>query len=116
MELDLSDMRVRFQYGMHNPDYPSVIRRKQFILDYDAYREETQTGDELERNLMRFHSKIQELFEQSITDELRRIMNERVRAFSLSSTLASPHMILFRISIAVIRISMLIHAATSTVS
>jgi len=75
LETDLGDMRLRFQYGMHNPDYPAVIRRKQFILDFDAYREGSQTRDELVRNLELFHGKIQELFEQSITDELRRIMN-----------------------------------------
>jgi uncharacterized protein (TIGR04255 family) len=61
---------------MHNPDFPSSIRRKIFILDYDASRVDIQTFDEIEDNIERFHTKIKELFKSSIKKPLEEIMND----------------------------------------
>jgi uncharacterized protein (TIGR04255 family) len=68
------ESRIRFQYGMTNPDYPAVIHRKHFVLDSDAYCELIIGRDEVERFLDIFHDRCKERFEQLITDPLRRQM------------------------------------------
>lgn len=75
LEFNFGDSNLRFQFGMHNPDYPSPIRKKQFILDYDAYYVGVIDYGEVEGILRTFHRKIQDLFEMSITENLRVIMN-----------------------------------------
>lgn len=75
LELNYGDMNVKFQYGMHNPDYPAPIKRKMFILDTDVFLDSLQTRQEIESNLAKFHDKCIELFEHSITDNLREVMN-----------------------------------------
>ena len=37
LELNLDSFNLRFQYGMPNPDYPAAIKKKLFVLDFDAY-------------------------------------------------------------------------------
>ncbi len=37
VELNFGDCSLRYQFGMHNPDYPAPIKKKHFILDLDAY-------------------------------------------------------------------------------
>jgi uncharacterized protein (TIGR04255 family) len=76
LELKYDDMNVRFQYGMHNPDYPSVIKKKEFILDYDAYFSGEQDKNEIPKRLETYHDYIESLFENSIKDGLRDKMNE----------------------------------------
>lgn len=68
--------KLRFQYGLFNPDYPAAIKRKTFILDYDAYNEGAIEPNEINQNIDTYHNKIQELFENNITTELREKMNE----------------------------------------
>ena len=68
-------MLLKIQYGMNNPDYPALIRSKEFILDYDAFYEGSQDKESIIENLERFHSKIEDMFEKSITDELRKVMS-----------------------------------------
>lgn len=75
LELNMGDFVVRFRYGMHNPDYPAPIRKKTFILDYDAYTTSLLTKEEIRQSLPVFHEQIEQLFENSITDRLRGIMN-----------------------------------------
>ena len=76
LELNFGDFNVRCQLGMPNPDYPAAIRRKSFVLDFDAYYQSVLEKDEVFSNFDKFHIKIQELFEMSITERLRRMMNE----------------------------------------
>jgi uncharacterized protein (TIGR04255 family) len=66
LELMLSDIRIRFQYGMHNPDYPAPIRKRLFILDYDGYCELLQSQSELIENLGKINREIEKLFKNSI--------------------------------------------------
>ena len=75
LEMNYSDMSFRFQYGMHNPDYPAPIRRKVFLLDYDAYYQGLITQNEIMNNLVRFHDYIEQQFESSINQGLRGVMN-----------------------------------------
>ena len=76
LELNYGDMNLRFQYGMHNPDYPAPIRSKDFTLDFDAYYQGLQNKDEIENNLLRFHNEIKRFFEKFITGKLREVMNK----------------------------------------
>ena len=75
LELKLGDCILRFQFGMHNPDYPSPIKKKSFILDYDAYIVGLLTKAEINRNLEILHDEIENMFELSITEKLRGMMN-----------------------------------------
>jgi len=59
---------------MHNPDFPAPIKKKIFILDYDAYYDGFVERTEVETRLTLFHDKIQDLFEWSIQPKLREIM------------------------------------------
>jgi uncharacterized protein (TIGR04255 family) len=74
LEFNYGDMRMRFQYGMPNPDFPAAIKRKQFVLDYDAYCDQLLGKDDIAPQLTRFHDKIKASFEQVITDGLREVM------------------------------------------
>lgn len=74
-ELRYGDLQIRFQFGMPNPDFPAVLKRPLFILDFDGY---VQTAQELTESLGLLdeaHGRIQELFELSITNQLRERMN-----------------------------------------
>lgn len=71
LEMNYDNFNLRFNFGIHNPDYPAIIKQKVFILDMDAYHTGVQNKDDIISSLPEFHNKIQELFEFSITYELR---------------------------------------------
>ena len=58
LEIKYDDMNVRFQYGIRNPDYPSIIKKKEFILDYDVYWSGEQDISELSGKLKKYHDHI----------------------------------------------------------
>jgi len=74
LELILPEMMIRFQYGMHNPDYPAPIKRKLFILDYDGYCESLQGEKELKDNLAKINAELIDLFKRSTGPKLETIM------------------------------------------
>lgn len=76
LELIFSDIRIRFQYGMHNPDYPAPIRKRLFILDYDGYCELLQDQKRLIDNLKIINKEIDELFRKSIGPKLEADMKK----------------------------------------
>ena len=76
IESNHGEFNSTFRYGMHNPDHPARIRKKIFVLDIDAYSQAPQSAADIARNLDIFHSEIQRVFEKSITDALRSLMNE----------------------------------------
>lgn len=67
--------RLTFQYGMFNPNYPSKIKDKVFVLDYDY---STDSFTDNPKDVIHFvneaHDAIEEMFEKSIEDELRKEM------------------------------------------
>lgn len=73
--LNKGDMILNFRYGMHNPDMPAIIKKKIFILDYDAYNTNPQDISEIRDDLDKFHDIIIDLFENQIEDGLREIMH-----------------------------------------
>jgi len=66
-----------FRYGMFNPDFPAEIKKKIFVLDYDAYYEGLLDSKDIPKYLDSFHKKINILFEKNITDELRKKMGKK---------------------------------------
>jgi uncharacterized protein (TIGR04255 family) len=75
IEFTYDDAQLRFQFGMHNPEYPAPIRRRIFVLDFDAFSQGLLEQNEIESRLGRFHSLIQQVFERSILDGLRQHLN-----------------------------------------
>lgn len=75
LEYNFGDMTLHFQYGNYNPDYPAVIKRKFFVLDYDAYLQIFQEKKDIDANLDRFHEKISSYFEKSIKEDFRSLLN-----------------------------------------
>ena len=65
----------KFQFGIHNPDYPAQIKRKAFILDYDAYHQGILNIQDLSTSVDEYHNVIQHVFEDNITENLRALLN-----------------------------------------
>lgn len=76
LEINYGDFLLRIQYGMNNPDYPAPIRRKLFILDFDAYSQKVFDLKGIEDSLPIYHKKIEEYFEKLITEKIRKKLNE----------------------------------------
>jgi len=76
LEYAFEEFNIRYQFGMNNPDFPAPIRQRIFVLDMDAYHQGAITPAEIGAALDKYHGSIQDLFEQSITDGLRRVMHE----------------------------------------
>ena len=79
IEYKVDDMKLNFVYGLNNKNYPNAISDSaSFMLDYDCFRDEViERLDETIRVLKSAHSNIQTLFESSITDNLRRVMDAK---------------------------------------
>jgi uncharacterized protein (TIGR04255 family) len=76
LEFAFDDFSLRYQFGMHNPDFPAQIRKKLFTLDLDAYHQGPIEPAEIAISLNKYHECIQDFFEMSITNALRGKMNE----------------------------------------
>jgi uncharacterized protein (TIGR04255 family) len=75
IELNKEDYMLRFQYGIANSLYPSPIIRKEFVLDYDCFTfESLESPEEIMRMVKEFNKVISDMFEESIEDGLREIM------------------------------------------
>jgi len=75
LEFNYGDFRLRFQYGIHNSDYPAPVRQRVFVMDLDAFSETPESMSNVPRLLSEYHDAIQYAFEQSITDDLREELN-----------------------------------------
>lgn len=71
LELKYNDILLKFQYGIINPDYPAIIKKKNYILDLDASFSGMLQQFEIDDYLSKLHEIIQKQFEYSITEELR---------------------------------------------
>ncbi len=75
-EYRIDEMTMNFRYGMFNPEYPNYLKRNDFVLDYDFFSNDViESADGVIRVLDRGHDEIQSLFEHSITDSLREVMD-----------------------------------------
>jgi len=75
IEMNYGDFNLRFQFGLFNFDFPAPIKKKSYILDFDAHYKGLQDYNEVIQSLDKYHDKIQDLFELSITDKLREKLN-----------------------------------------
>ncbi len=75
LEFNFNIFNLRFQFGLFNPDFPAPIKQKNFILDMDAYNEGILDISEISKIIDNFHQKIQEMFENTITNKFRKILN-----------------------------------------
>ena len=67
---------ISFNYGLWNSAFPGVITDKVFILDFDGHSKfplDTE-GIDLGGLVKEYNSRIEELFEESIKDGLRKLM------------------------------------------
>ena len=74
-ELKFDEMNIKFQFGMPNPDFPAIIKRPVFVLDIDASVSMAHKLNDVAAYMDKAHENIQSLFEDSITPELREMMN-----------------------------------------
>ena len=74
VEYNFDGLAVKYQFGIANPDYPAHIKRKQFVLDIDAYSHGAFDYGDIVAFIGAAHSRIQDIFEKSITDKLREKM------------------------------------------
>lgn len=70
----LDEFNFTFQYGMHNPDYPAQIKKKIFVLDFDAFSHGLQNENEIKEKMKKMHQHIRKYFDYSITANLEKIM------------------------------------------
>ncbi|HII95321.1 MAG TPA: TIGR04255 family protein [Candidatus Methanofastidiosum sp.] len=71
--LNNDQYNIIFNYGIYNPEFPAKVARKEFILDYDCYTNNCEF-EGIEDILVKFNLKIKELFEDSIEEKLREVM------------------------------------------
>lgn len=74
LEYAFGNINLKFQFGVANPDYPAAVKRRQFVLDLDAYSIGSYEQRELRGVVEDSHALIQEFFELSITDETRNLL------------------------------------------
>lgn len=72
--LNRDDYKINFNYGMFNRDYPNKISKKEFLLDYDFYTNDADSQN-IYTYLDKFNEEARTLFEKSIENKLRNIMN-----------------------------------------
>ncbi len=78
LEFNYGDHNLTLKYGMFNPDYPSPIKQKVFLLDSDAYKRDNIPNKEVCYVLNKLHDRISDFFEKILIREgLREVMNER---------------------------------------
>ena len=77
LEFNYGDHNLTLKYGMFNPDYPSPIKKKVFILDSDAYKRDNIPNEKAYCVLDQLHDRISNLFEKRLIKEgLREIMDD----------------------------------------
>jgi uncharacterized protein (TIGR04255 family) len=71
------DNKLRFQYGLFNPDYPAEIKKTSFALDFDSYYQGLiDNNDAVIPKINELHYVAQFMFEKTITDKLKEELNK----------------------------------------
>ena len=70
------DISVRLNYGYYNPDYPSIMKSEDFIIDVDAYTSGIIYKEDLVKLVQDMHFEDQKCFELMITDGFREFLNQ----------------------------------------
>jgi uncharacterized protein (TIGR04255 family) len=79
LELKYEREDLRFVFGVFNPDYPNENTRREFVMDIDCYsRFPLEPKNDVHEAIERYNVHVQEIFENSITDSLRDILQKKV--------------------------------------
>lgn len=74
-EYAYDDINLKCQLGIANPDYPALIRKRQFVLDLDAYTSIAMDTKELNKKINNAHEFLQNFFESAVMEKTRKAMN-----------------------------------------
>lgn len=77
LEYNFDEINLKCQLGVANPDYPAVVRRRQFVLDLDASSVSVYELDDLQKVISDAHSLVQDFFETSIGEQTRKLLKQR---------------------------------------
>jgi len=72
---DANDIKTRIIYGFFNSDFPNIMARREFILDFDCSLVFNKSSDRIEDVLIKLRNKANIFFEKSILPGLRTEMN-----------------------------------------
>lgn len=75
-DIKYDDFIIRVQHGIHNQNFPADRVKDAFVLDFDAYTNDISTDYNLENIVEKWNNQIDYLFELSITDEFRKVLND----------------------------------------
>ena len=74
-EYIIGSNRIQIQYGIINPDFPGPVVKKHYVLDIDVSRNGSNNACDFYDTLDEMHKIQEEIFEMSITDEMRGYLN-----------------------------------------
>lgn len=74
VEFNDNGHQTKLQFGLVNPDYPALVKRRHFIIDIDSFYQGALDREEVDSSIKSAHEKIQKLFEKCITDKTRKLM------------------------------------------
>jgi uncharacterized protein (TIGR04255 family) len=74
MEFNFEGIGLKIQYGVFNPDYPAVVKRKEFVLDIDAFSPGLASYGQFMEQLTTLHGHVENVFELAIGERLRKAM------------------------------------------
>ena len=74
LHINLGDRLITFQFGIYNNQYPGIIAKKEFILDYDCSSKEEYEPEVVLTKFRLHYEDIKNLFKQSRGDKLVKIM------------------------------------------
>lgn len=69
---------INFNYGIWNSNYPNEVNEKIFVIDYDGYSKFPLDVENLNLSgiVKEYNKKIEDLFESSIKEDLRKILKK----------------------------------------
>ena len=71
---DEEDINVNFTYGFLNSQFPNKIAKREFVLDYDCILIPNSNINEIKPQLQKLRNKANHLFEKSILQDLKDLM------------------------------------------
>lgn len=77
LEYAFDSINLKCQFGIANPDYPALVKRRQFVIDVDAHSAVSHDVDALRPVVDDAHAVIQDFFESAIAGETRRLMKSK---------------------------------------
>lgn len=76
IEYSFGDFRIKYRTGFNNKNYPLKIAKPDFTIDFDGYSNAVITSfEDLKTIIDSIHNQIEEIFENSIKEEMRNKLN-----------------------------------------